>query len=102
MLVLSRYVGESIVIGDTFMVTVLAIEPLRTRLQASRVGAPQEVLSDSWLQVDEKLELEPGVSCMIVRIHNMIRLGVIAPRTTAVMRWEVHADNRQARPDASA
>ena len=107
MLVLGRLIGESIMIGDTVKVTVVATERNRVRVRVARttwpIPAQEDVLFDSWLSLNEDLPMPPDVSCILVKIaRGKAWLGFIAPKDIPVNRAEIYEalhHEKSERPD---
>lgn len=93
MLVLSRCVGESVIIGDELVIEVIAVTPMNATLRASR-----RIFSDRITKEIEIKTLRPGeqtsldIDTAVVLIdlkEDKARLGISAPRSASVHRLEV-------------
>jgi carbon storage regulator len=96
MLVLSREINQSLMIGDDMQLEVLKIRGTRANLRITRrlIGGrlTQEVFAD-WLEKDRSIELGNQISCAVVDIGGnptKVRLGIQAPKDISVHRKEVY------------
>ena len=89
MLVLSRQVHETVLIGDTISVTVVSIGAEITTLFVRYRDETQRVEQKLALEVDDRLEITNDIHVHIVEIRDdEVRLGVVAPATFSVHRKE--------------
>jgi carbon storage regulator len=102
MLVLSREINQSLMIGDDMQLEVLRIRGTRANLRITRrlIGGrlTQEVFAD-WLEKDRSIELGNQISFAVVDIREnptKVRLGIQAPKTISVHRKEVYDAIRRA------
>jgi carbon storage regulator len=93
-LVLSRYVDESIMIGDELLLTVVQIRSNTATVRATlQPVADREVryTFDCTLKRDDRRELQPEVFCSLADVRgDKVRLSIQAPRTISVHRKEVY------------
>lgn len=96
MLVTSRCRGESNIIGDDLMVTVVNVRGGHAQVRAvrrvrgGRITAFEE-LANVWLGRGESIPLGEGISCAIVDIRaEKVRLGIVAAKEVSVHRREVY------------
>lgn len=86
MLVLSRVIGESVLIGENTAVTIHAVGNKIALVKITSAFAPQIVE----LSRDQEFILDGGVAIMVVDVRGIeVRLGITAPREIAVDREEV-------------
>src|SRR5688572_15771644 len=95
MLILSREVNESIIIGRDLAIQVVGLTEDKVKLRALRLligsGMTEELLVTE-LSRDEHIELGDGIRCDIVDIRapiHKVRLGISAPKEMSIHRTEV-------------
>jgi sRNA-binding carbon storage regulator CsrA len=87
MLVLSRKMGDCIVIGDEFVVTVAFLAPEHAELSLTRLDGSfvrsASVRCNEWFEVDDQIRVA------VVRVENeKARIGIDAPSDNSVHRGE--------------
>lgn len=91
MLVLSRQVDETVMIGDTIMVTVVSINPEGATLHVRYRDENQRVEQKLALEIDDRLEITDDVYVSVMDIRgDKVRIAVVAPKSMAVQRKEVY------------
>lgn len=91
MLVLSRQVDETVMIGDTITVTVVSIESEMATLFVRYRDANQRVEQKLALEIDDRLEITEEIYVSVVEIReDKIRIAIVAPKSFAVHRKEVY------------
>lgn len=91
MLVLSRQIDETVLIGETIAVTVVSIGSESTTLHVRYRDARQRVEQKLALEIDDRLEITDEVHVHVVDIcGDKVRLGVVAPNNMGVHRKEVY------------
>ena len=89
MLVLSRVVGESVVIGDHCIVTVVAIRGIWADICITVHASPTERRTSS-LGRNDRMDVQEEVAIVLVDLRpDFVRIGVEAPRTMKVRRFEI-------------
>ncbi len=96
MTLLSRKVGESLVIAGAYLITVLQIESTKAKIRLS--GTPQhgrisfdEIVHEQSLARGESLAAAPNISCSIILITgDKVRLGITHPPSIEVHRKEIY------------
>lgn len=103
MLVLSRQIDETVMIGDSILVTVVAIEPEMTTLYVRFRDENQRVEQKLALEVDDRLEITNDIHVYVVDIRDdKVRLGVVAPKVFVVQRKEVYEATKRENAAATA
>jgi carbon storage regulator len=92
MLILSRYPGESIYIGDDLFVTLTKIGADEIELDLHNSAAIAK--SSHRLKVNEKIEISPEIRITFIEVRDSekgqrARLGIEVPRDVPVYRKEV-------------
>lgn len=96
MLVLSRQIDETLMIGDAILVTVVSISPEMTTLHVCYDDDEQHVEQKCALEIDDRIEITDEVHVSVVDIRgDKVRLAVRAPRTVPVHRKEVYEQLRR-------
>jgi carbon storage regulator len=96
MLVISREINQSLMIGDDLQLQVLKIRASSAHLRVTRtlIGRRMtEELFSGWLEKDRPLDLGDKIACAVVEIQvnpAKIRLGIDAPREVSIHRKEVY------------
>ena len=96
MLVLSREINQSLMIGDDLELTVIKIRGTRANLHITRRligGRLSEDLFSNWLEKDRPLDLGNGIVCAVIDVRDnptKVRLGIQAPKELSVHRKEVY------------
>ncbi len=84
MLVLTRFSGQSITIGDHMVITVAGVT--RAGSVHLRIGRRQHELAEGYTA-----DIEPGVTVKLLRVHaGRATLGFTAPKKIAVHRLEIY------------
>ncbi len=102
MLVISREINESLMIGHDLELTVIKIRGTKANLHIARRligGRLSEDLFSDWLEKDRPLDLGNGICCAVVDIGGnptKVRLGIEAPKEISVHRKEVYDAIRRA------
>ncbi len=83
MLILTRKLGESVVIGDNIIVTVLNIRKNQIYLDVN--------ISESFtINLQETITIRDGITVKVVKIDkSQVKLGISAPKDVTVNREEV-------------
>jgi carbon storage regulator len=105
MLVISRRIGESLIIGNNIVVTVIDIQPTRARLQVESAEEFSIQLAESgdcttrggdWQafvcsrRKNESIVINRDITIMIIEIRDdKVRLGSVMPRECPCHRKEV-------------
>ncbi len=107
MLVLTRLIGQSVVIDDgAIVVTILGIDDDRVKLgiiAPNDVVVPRQAFYDKdrdmvllTLQTEETLALGNNIKVMILQVHSYkVKLGIEAPGLT-IDRKEIHDQKKEA------
>lgn len=87
MLVLSRRVGESVVIGDELIVTITFIGSEAVELTLT--GRDNSFLKSSVLGLNDRLLINDEIQVVLIRLQReRARLGIETPPGTSVARRE--------------
>lgn len=90
MLVLSRQIDQTLLIGDSISVTVVSIGSEIATLFVRYRDETQRIEQKLSLEVDDRLEITSDIHVYMVDIRSdKVRLGVVAPATFTVHRKEV-------------
>ncbi len=90
MLILSRNVGESIIIGDNLRVTVLKIQGKTIDLGLEDLAHKRNFPNLS-AKEDQRIQIGEGVSILVVEIRGkQVRLGINSPPDIAVLRGDLY------------
>jgi carbon storage regulator CsrA len=101
MLVLSRQVDETVMIGDSISVTVVSIGSEIATLFVRYRDETQRVEQKLALEVDDRLEITNDIHVYVVEIRqDKVRLGIVAPAVFAVHRREVYEAIKNTNPRA--
>ncbi len=99
MLILTRGKGQSIMIGDDLMLTVVEIEPVRASILIQRRVPDKSFFHDvtkAWFKLLQPIPLDATIECAIRHLRgDRIRLGFDAPGPIKVHRKEVYDLLRQ-------
>ncbi len=91
MLVLSRQVDETVLIGDAIAVTVVSINPEGATLHVRYRDKNHRLEQKLALEIDDRLEITDDIYVSVLDIRgDKIRLAVVAPKTMAVHRKEIY------------
>ncbi len=84
MLVLTRKLGESVIIGDDIIVTVLTIDKKQVKLS---VNDSEGVT----INLQESISIRDGITVKLVKTDKtQVKLGIEAPKDVTINREEVY------------
>ena len=95
MLVLSRTVGEGVLVGESQLLTVTEIKPEKiATLQYGPTDGPASAQVTQTLRRDESWQVQPEVRFTVIDIRSgppdKVRLGIECPREMPVHRREIY------------
>jgi sRNA-binding carbon storage regulator CsrA len=96
LLIISRKIGESLIIGDNLRITVLNIQEKCIQLGLGPLE-DKSMLSVSTLNLDERLKVGKDLTIMAVQIRGkQAKIGINSQRDIQILRGELYKKNRDA------
>jgi carbon storage regulator len=90
LLIVTRNLGESLVIGDNLRITVLDIQGKRIQLRLVNLK-DKLILPVSTLKLDERLKVGNDLTIMVVQIRGQqVKMGIDSPRDIKILRGELY------------
>jgi carbon storage regulator len=89
LLIISRNIGESLIIGNNLRITVMDIQSKCVQLGLEGLG-DKIILPVSIIKLDERLKVENDLTIIVVQIRGkQVKIGIDSPRDIQILREEL-------------